>query len=76
MNCLSWNCRGVGNKPTVRDLVALVRATESKIVFLCETRQSAEKVRRLRARLGLRGFAGVDSVGLSGGLALFWCDQM
>jgi hypothetical protein len=26
--------------------------------------------------LGLRGFVGVDSDGLSGGLALFWNDQL
>lgn len=76
MNCLSWNCRGVGNKPTVRELGGLVKAAQAKIVFLCETMQAANKVRRLRGRLGLRGFAGVDSDGLSGGLALFWCDQM
>uniref|UniRef100_A0ACD5ZTU9 Uncharacterized protein n=1 Tax=Avena sativa TaxID=4498 RepID=A0ACD5ZTU9_AVESA len=46
------------------------------LVFLCETRLKAEKVRRLRGRLGLRGFAGVDSDGLCGGLALFWNDQL
>jgi hypothetical protein len=45
-------------------------------VFLSETRQKAERVRRLRGRLGLRGFTGVDSEGLSGGLALFWWDQL
>jgi hypothetical protein len=41
-------------------------------VFLCETRQKAAKMRRIRARLGLQGFVGVDSNGLSGGLAFFW----
>jgi hypothetical protein len=44
--------------------------------FLCETRQKAEKVRRLRGRIGLKGFVGVDSDGLTGGLALFWNDQI
>jgi hypothetical protein len=33
-------------------------------------------MRRLRHRLGLGGFAGVSSNGLSGGLALFWHDQV
>jgi hypothetical protein len=33
-------------------------------------------MRRLRHRLGLRGFAGVSSNGMSGGLALFWHDQL
>jgi hypothetical protein len=76
MNCFGWNCRGAGNNPTVRELCDLVRETRSCIVFLCETRQKAERVRCLRGRLGLRGFTGVDSDGLSGGLALFWSDQI
>ena len=45
-------------------------------MFLCETRQSAKKVSRLRSRLGLRDFCGVDSVGQSGGLTLFWNEQL
>ena len=76
MNCISWNGRGVANKPTVRELVGMVKATKSKLVFLCETRQSSEKVKRLCGRLGLRGFSGVSSDGLSGGLALFWCESL
>jgi hypothetical protein len=76
MNCFGWNCQGASGKPTVRELGELTRATKSRIVFLCETRQKAEKVRHLRGRLSLRGFAGVDSDGLSGDLALFWCDQL
>jgi endonuclease/exonuclease/phosphatase family metal-dependent hydrolase len=32
-------------------------------------------MRRLRHRLGLKGFAGSSSDGLSGGLALFWHEQ-
>jgi ABC-type lipopolysaccharide export system ATPase subunit len=71
MNCLSLNCRGAGNKPTVREIVGLAKSTSAKIVFLSETRQTSVKMRRLRARLGLRGFAGIDSNGLSGGLALY-----
>jgi hypothetical protein len=33
-------------------------------------------MRRLRHRLGLKGFAGFSSEGLSGGLALFWHEQI
>jgi hypothetical protein len=73
---LGWNCRGVGNKPTVRELVDLVKANRASIVFLCETRQKSEKVRKLRSRLGLKGFVGQDSDGLSGVLALFWDENL
>src|SRR4051794_1164383 len=67
---------GAANKPIVRDLVGMVKETQAKIVFLCETRQDSEKVKCLRGRLGLRGFSGVSSNGLSGGLALFWCESL
>ncbi|KAM0880049.1 hypothetical protein ACQ4PT_033835 [Festuca glaucescens] len=60
----------------VRELGDLTRATQANLVFLCETRQKVEKVRRLKGRLGLRGFEGVDSDGLNGGLALFWDDRL
>lgn len=76
MSCFVWNCRGVGNAATVRDLCCLAKEANSHLVFLCETRQKADKVRRLRNRLGLRGFAGLDSVGMSGGLALFWHESV
>jgi hypothetical protein len=76
MNCLSLNCRGAGNKPTVREIVGLVRSTKANMVFLCETRQKAEKMRRLRGRLGLKGFTCLDSEGRSGGLAMFWSENL
>lgn len=76
MSCLAWNCRGLGNATTVRDLCALVKDAGSQLVFLCETRQRIEKLSRLRKRLGLRGFTGVSSEGMSGGLALFWHESV
>ena len=44
-------------------------------MFLCVTRQKADKMRRIRGRLGLKGFIGVDCNGMSGGLALFRNDS-
>lgn len=76
MNCLSWNCRGIGGSRTVHDLVTLSQIYQPQFIFLCETRQNKDKVSRLRYQLGLHGFAGVSSGGLSGGLALFWNDQL
>ena len=76
MNVISWNCWGVGNPRTVRDLVSLVQAHSPSIVFLCETRQSKNKMKRLRSRLGLSGFDASDNVGLSDGLALYWHESL
>jgi hypothetical protein len=69
MNCISFNCRGAGNNPTVRELAHISRIWSPRLLFLCETRQSVSKMRRLRHRLGLKGFAGFSSTGLSKGVA-------
>jgi hypothetical protein len=75
MNCLAFNCRGAGNNPTVRELALLSQVWSPRLFFLSETRQSLFKMRHLRHRLGLKGFAGISSNRLSGGLALFWHEQ-
>lgn len=76
MNCLAWNCRGMGNTTTVCDMCSLVKEVDARLLFLCETRQKVEKVCRVRRRLGLKGFVGVSSDGMSGGLALFWHESV
>jgi endonuclease/exonuclease/phosphatase family metal-dependent hydrolase len=60
----------------VRELTALSRSLSPSLFFLCETRQNKNKVRRLRHRLGLKGFVGLSSEGFSGGLALFWHESL
>lgn len=70
MNLISWNRQG-GNSQTVREIATFARPHSPMFVFLCETRKKSEKMRRVRSRLSLKGFDGVDSDGTSGGLALF-----
>ncbi len=65
-----------GNAAIVCDLCAITREARSHLVFLCETRQSVEKISKLRRRLGLSGFVGISSEGMSGGLALFWHESV
>lgn len=76
MNALAWNCRGVGNSRTVRDLAAFLQAYNPKLVFLSETRQSEEQMKNLRWRLGLKGCLARSCVGRSGGIALFWKESL
>jgi hypothetical protein len=65
-----------GNNPTVHELVLLSQAWSPKFIFLSKTRQDKNKMRCLHHRLGLKGFVGSSSNGVSGGLALFWHDQL
>ena len=66
----------MGNRRTVREVRALVKAHSPRLVFLAETRQPSRKVEGLRWKLGLKGFCGVDSDGRGGGLALFWDESL
>ena len=51
MNCLSWNCRGLGNPQTEDELVALVTAKDPKIVFLMETKAKKYILERVGSRI-------------------------
>jgi hypothetical protein len=72
MRCISWNCRGLGNQETDRDLHDLVRKEGPKIVFLMETRLPVCCLESIRVRLGMKGCFKVDCHGYGGGLALLW----
>jgi hypothetical protein len=72
MCTLGWNCRGAGQPATVRELDCLIKTYKPCIIFLCETRQSEEKMMNLRFRLGMEGCYHVKGDGKGGGLAIYW----
>ncbi|KAK8283598.1 hypothetical protein V6Z12_D08G105400 [Gossypium hirsutum] len=72
MKIFSWNCRGVGNPATVRELKQLLIANVPNIVFLCETKIYSNEFSRIRSTCRMEGCLAVSSEGKSGGLALFW----
>ena len=51
MNCLAWNCRGLGNPRTVQEIARLVHAQDPSVVFLIETWQDNGPLERLRCQL-------------------------
>ena len=76
MSCFAWNCRGLGNPETVRELHNLVRLEAPALVFVSETKIDGRRVADIASRLGFAGCMPVSSNGLSGGLALFWSKEV
>jgi exonuclease III len=72
MKIFSWNCRGLGNPRTVRELRRWVKNKRPEVVFIMETKMQSTKLDPIRSKLGFQNVFGVDSCGKSGGLALFW----
>ena len=71
MTTLGWNSRGLGQPATVQELVCLVQTYKPCLVFICETRQSTERVENLRFRIGMKECFHVKGDGKGGGLALY-----
>jgi exonuclease III len=76
MRILCWNCRGLGSDATVGELRWLVRVHRPSLLFLSETKMRDNRVRSFMWSLGYSGCYAVSSVGLSGGLALFWLSSV
>ena len=72
MNCLSWNCHGLGNPQIEDELVALVTVKDPKIVFLMETKAKKYILERVGSRIQFTNLFVVPRVNTGGGLALFW----
>jgi hypothetical protein len=72
MIVLSWNCQGLGNPRRVRDLCRLVKEKHPNLVFVMETKLQARRMEFIRIKTGYCSMFVVDSIGRSGGLALFW----
>ncbi|CAM8965988.1 unnamed protein product [Rhodiola kirilowii] len=76
MKTLCWNCRGMGQPRTVRSLADMVRYYKPQVVGLIETKSEFGRLEVLRRRLGFDCGFGVDSMGRSGGLAIWWKEEL
>ena len=75
MNVLCWNCQGMGNPWTVRQMRRLCASNTPDIFFISETKVTKEIVERTKDRLGFSNSVGVSSIGRARGLCLFWKDD-
>ena len=76
MNCVSWNCRGLGNRRLVRELSDILKDKGPNLVFLMETRAKASYLEKLRCRLKFDNVFVVSRKNRGGGLALLWMNNL
>lgn len=72
MNCLSWNCRGLGNPRAVRCLGDVPRTHKPDIIFPIKTLSLDARINELCSNFKYSSYFTVDSVGRIEGLALIW----
>ncbi|KAJ8763443.1 hypothetical protein K2173_002326 [Erythroxylum novogranatense] len=72
MSILSWNYREAGNPSAIRALRELVRSYRPVILFLMETKVHGRRMEVLRSQLSFAHCFSVDSIGIGGGLSIFW----
>ena len=76
MRILGWNCRGICNTSTVRALGAQIKRHCPQVVFLCETKASESRLKKLANSLGFSDQLIVAAKGRSGGICLFWSSSI
>ena len=76
MKIISWNCRGLENFWTVRELCRMVKEKRPMMVFLMETKLRKTKMELIRQRVGFPNLFVVDCIRKSDGLALFWGENV
>ena len=72
MSCLSWNCRGLGNAATVKELREFTKSVAPTVLCVLETQVHKSWVEGLKKTLGYDNAFAVSSNGRSGGLGFFW----
>ena len=71
MNLLVWNCRGLGNLRTERELVSILRAKDPSVVFIAETWADEARLERTLSNINFDQKWVVPRTTRGGGLVLF-----
>ena len=66
-----WNCRGLGNLRTEKELGVLVQAKDPSIMFLAETWSDEARLKDIKQKLEFDQVFVVTRENRGGGLALF-----
>ena len=76
MSLFCWNCRGIGKAAIVRELRDFARHLAPSIICILETQIEGKRVENLVESLGYNKSFAVNSSGRSGGLGIFWKDEI
>ncbi|KAF7134615.1 hypothetical protein RHSIM_Rhsim08G0178900 [Rhododendron simsii] len=76
MVMLSWNVQGMGRPLTFQILQGLCTTHRPLVVFLMETKNKRSTLEKIRMKLQYNNGCYVDPIGKSGGLALWWSDEV
>ena len=76
MSLISWNCRGLRNLWTVRVLQKVINKEDPAIAFLMETKLDLDWMGKVKDRCKVKNGLVVPSRGKSGGLAMFWKEEV
>jgi exonuclease III len=76
MSTLLWNCRGLGNVATVHELRDFAKEFPPSILCVVETQVHKSRVESLAGTLGYDNVFDVSSIGRSGGLVIFWNNEI
>ena len=68
MSCLAWNCCGLGNLCTVRELGDLIRAKDPFVVFLAETWADEARLKEIKRDFSFENLHFVERINRAGGL--------
>ncbi|XP_021721066.1 uncharacterized protein LOC110688610 [Chenopodium quinoa] len=69
-----WNVQGAGNK--LATITELIRINDPEVLALVETHLSGEQAHKVCDRIGFWGQTRVDAQGFSGGIWLFWREEL
>ena len=73
MSLIVWNCRGLGDLRTGKELEVLIRAKDPSVVFLVETWVDEVRLKEIQRNIKFDNLFYVDRNPRSGGgLALYW----
>ena len=76
MRVVCWDYRGIGTDSTVRRLKEIYNKYLLDIICLSETKQGDDYIRDLGCELGFPFYVTVPPNGLSGGLVIFWKQEV